>query len=652
MTKITPYLATATAAATPPHYQRRISELQQRPNEKNKKNGNLRPLLLLVGMIIGIVLTIKYYSVAPLVYDTSKTSTTADTVIRKEGLPSSASLDPRESNQHSEPLAVVTLSKSTPTSVRISTTNKDLMNSSTNTSLDPYDAVSDSFPDSVSGLPVQQLLPTMILPVNGNYSSYVNSDITNITHVPSKTRIEVHLHKSSSRRCQNPFLRGRLSGWSLSSIDFEFEDNYTDVLVGVYDLSSVPVSGTYYLEIIILLCERYSEEYVRDTTKNLANVCLETPVGGAHRITQTNASVQIQLQIEDEENFNSPLVAPNQHRRRLLLDESSGPKGRWLHKSLVETNTHTNNPRDDSNTGNNNLKQPKTNATIPLYTRYIPLECLRCFHWNTTIEEKEGKGCHSCVLASGVSQFKQYTYRWSDGPHEILNRPGIRRVLETYSRQNNTTNSRIEEPHQLTMVCFVGASHAGTLQHHCNSFRHQSLECQSMYFRYPNNLTESSILALLEERQRCTHVVIGLFQFPFCYHESTIHFSDWKRDMTTVVEMFKSAVASPKNRLEKILLRSAHPNALGFTFYKCPAGDYRTVPNAKMATSLLKEIVETHAIDEDGKEVLSLVDTSFLIDPVWDSAEDMSHYGDEAGLVEAKYILWKILSEGYGHHVE
>ena len=118
--------------------------------------------------------------------------------------------------------------------------------------------------------------------------------------------------------------------------------------------------------------------------------------------------------------------------------------------------------------------------------------------------------------------------------------------------------------------------------------------------------------------------------------------------MATVVEIFKSAVASPKNRLEKILLRSAHPNALGYDYYKCPAYDFRTVPNAKMATSLLQEIVETHAIDEDGKEVLSLVDTSFLIDPVWDSATDMSHYDDEntvIGVMEAKYILWKIFSE-------
>ena len=66
-----------------------------------------------------------------------------------------------------------------------------------------------------------------------------------------------------------------------------------------------------------------------------------------------------------------------------------------------------------------------------------------------------------------------------------------------------------------------------------------------------------------------------------------------------------------------------------------------------MATSLLKEIVETRASNEDGNEVLSLVDTSFLIDPVWDSAKDPSHYDrNEAGLMETKYIiLWKMFSE-------
>ena len=175
------------------------------------------------------------------------------TVIRKQALPSSVSLDTSELNQlDSGPLAaVVTLSNTTffPTS-----TNKDSIDSSTNKSADP----SDSIPDSVSD-PPPRLSPTIILPMNGN-SSYARLDIVNITHVPSKTRIEVHLNKSSNRRCQNPFLKGRLSGWSLSSIDFEFEDNPPDLLVvGVYDQSSMPVSGTYYLEIIIFLCERYSD---------------------------------------------------------------------------------------------------------------------------------------------------------------------------------------------------------------------------------------------------------------------------------------------------------------------------------------------------------------------------------------------------------
>ena len=562
------------------------------------------------------------------------------TVIRKQALPSSVSLDTSELNQlDSGPLAaVVTLSNSTffPTS-----TNKDSIDSSTNKSADP----SDSIPDSVSG-PPPRLSPTIILPMNGN-SSYARLDIANITHVPSKTRIEVHLNKSSNRRCQNPFLKGRLSGWSLSSIDFEFEDNPTDLLVvGVYDQSSMPVSGTYYLEIIIFLCERYSEEDVRNTTKSITNICLESPVEGANRITQTNASVHIQ--IEEEEDF--PLVAPSQHKRR--LDKSSGPKGQWLHKSLVETNTHSN-PQNDTNTDKNDTN----NAMVPLYTRYVPKEChytnrnerINCETSNSTLcMLRKSDFCNS---VKGVSQFQPYTYRWSDGPHEMLNRRGIRPVLETYG-QNNTANSSIVEPHRPAIVCFVGASHAEVLQEKCNDILSDSpdissLACQRMEFQDPKDLKESSIFNLLEGRHRlCTHVVIGLFQHPFSFKHKTIHFSDWKRDMTTVVEMFKSAVASPKNQLEKILLRSAHANAMGFDFHQCPARDYRTIPNAEMATSLLKEIVETHATNEDGKEVLSLVDTSFLIGPVWDSSPDSSHYRNEAGLLETKYILWKILREG------
>ena len=68
--KATPHMAITTAAADPPRYRCRISKLQQRHNEKNKKNGNLRRLLLLVGIIIiliVIVTTIQYFLVGPLV---------------------------------------------------------------------------------------------------------------------------------------------------------------------------------------------------------------------------------------------------------------------------------------------------------------------------------------------------------------------------------------------------------------------------------------------------------------------------------------------------------------------------------------------------------------------------------------------------------
>ena len=63
-------------AAAPPHYWHRISKLQQRHNEKNKKkNGNRRRWLFLVGIILVIGRTIQYYSIAPVVYYLIKSPT-------------------------------------------------------------------------------------------------------------------------------------------------------------------------------------------------------------------------------------------------------------------------------------------------------------------------------------------------------------------------------------------------------------------------------------------------------------------------------------------------------------------------------------------------------------------------------------------------
>ena len=87
------------------------------------------------------------------------------------------------------------------------------------------------------------------IPMN-MHSSFVESEVSRIIHSPSESRIEVHL--KPMRRCKNPLLKGRISGWSLSMIEF---DNITDdKVIGHYDLYHTPVSGTYHVEILVVSC--------------------------------------------------------------------------------------------------------------------------------------------------------------------------------------------------------------------------------------------------------------------------------------------------------------------------------------------------------------------------------------------------------------
>jgi hypothetical protein len=118
--------------------------------------------------------------------------------------------------------------------------------------------------------------------------------------------------------------------------------------------------------------------------------------------------------------------------------------------------------------------------------------------------------------------------------------------------------------------------------------------------------------------------------------------------MTNVANILEKAARGDQIPLRRVLLRSAHPNALGNEHSQCPPKDFRSLPNADVATSILKEIAEgfsSEANNNNETPIVSFVDTGFLIDPVWDSSVDWSHYRWEAGEMETKFILSEILNE-------
>ena len=138
---------------------------------------------------------------------------------------------------------------------------------------------------------------TYILIPTNNSSDYVGSDVLKIVHVPTRSRIEVHLQANFIQTCQNPLLKGRISGWSLLLVDFETtinnnSTNNNNVLVGSYDPSALPVSGKYYLEVVVLMCERYDSNTILDL--DIRHVCLyKHEVVAHHEITQQNSIINV-----------------------------------------------------------------------------------------------------------------------------------------------------------------------------------------------------------------------------------------------------------------------------------------------------------------------------------------------------------------------
>jgi len=418
--------------------------------------------------------------------------------------------------------------------------------------------------------------PSISIQLNQN-SSYVRSDISKILHIPSKSRIEVHLQ--STRRCQNPVFKGRISGWSLSMIDFE-EEVQNDILVGTYDRFHMPMSGQYPLEIILLLCEKYPEN---SHQMDLLSVCLEHESGDTTHITsRENASLGID-------------IGSKQFEEAINLER----KGRWVHNSLLVENT----------------TQIHSNVLLseepePILTPFQPKGCEK---------RNQTKDINECkpFVTDRHNRFDEYRYVWSSNRDE-LNQDG---TMDFLAEALNGKNPK---------VCFLGFSHSQHLKGDCDMVRPRNVACGWCRARFPKNVNSAKALQLNE--MNCSHVVVGLFQWPFSFkNRETITFEKFENDMTQAV---KTLI---QNTNGQILLRSAHPNGLGTHFTQCPSIEARTTINAAIATEILRDIAHS--------QNLTFLDTSFLIDAVWDSAKDWSHYEGEVAKMEVKYMLSEILKE-------
>ena len=257
------------------------------------------------------------------------------------------------------------------------------------------------------------------IPVEGKEYEYAPSaDVHSIVHNPKEASVIVKFN--SNRTCMQPQLIGRLSGLSLSRIEWNYDNRQNQsennsVVVGHYN---VPSRGTYFLEIIVTMCQRLT----MDT--DFKNLCLVNPM--YHRLTHENATIDV-----------------------VVIRKESTDIGVWYNMNHI---------RDNS-------------SIVPLYTRFQPLGCMR------------NKALDRCRKHTEVARYEPYKF-----------------LFET---QLSSFNSRNDKKGTL---CFVGASHAGVLNHFATKM---GADVRHIRVNYVANFTRDAA----DDSSDCSKIVIGTGQW-------------------------------------------------------------------------------------------------------------------------------------------
>jgi hypothetical protein len=104
----------------------------------------------------------------------------------------------------------------------------------------------------------------------------------------SESRIIVSFKKS--RHCQKPHLMGRLSGPALSILEWDAELHEEDDKASLVGHYNVPLSGLYFIEIIVILCDPIGYD------TDVRSICLEDMT--RNRLTERDAFINAKLQLD------------------------------------------------------------------------------------------------------------------------------------------------------------------------------------------------------------------------------------------------------------------------------------------------------------------------------------------------------------------
>jgi hypothetical protein len=482
------------------------------------------------------------------------------------------------------------------------------------------------------------------LPLNPECSIIQN--LQGVYHDPTVGAIRVVLHDNPSldgvnetrRACLRPYLIARLSGpavglveqWSYGQIDSK-----TTFVEGYYH---VPTTGSYFLEIIVILCNKYddnlllqAQQYVHSNQSDEADAafererqyikqfCLEPAM--QNRLTAYNTSIEVAVASRAVEGGNSLLDKHRVERRSDGEGYLSRRVGGFWERNKSFTQQHT------------------TDQT--LYTRYEALEC-----WTSDVDGTSDDDAMCDHPAASTKQFEPYRFSWT------LGEGGSRRILD---ERHLIDKVRVKsEERQNDTLCLVGDSHVHSLwADHLPKYVANPLVISSIYLastfgaNFSSSQTSDNItkaqrvkhrlqLTSAPKMEQCSYVLIQIASWDAGWlNESPLGISLYEQNMLKTIQNFQLVFPSAA-----LYVWSPHSTALGLANWICPQGDWRSPPLIDAYKTALQRVVAAAASPLNPTKYL---DTSFITQPLWDYTCDWSHSAASVSDARALFIAATLL---------
>jgi hypothetical protein len=472
-----------------------------------------------------------------------------------------------------------------------------------------------------------------------NPQSSMFQDIVGIYHHAQEHAITIILRGNTSAvptdmrqesNCLNPSFMIRLSGPALHMVPYHTvsQNETTTVLRGYY---SVPVSGTYYLEVIVTLC----------------NTLDEAKLGSANVSEQENPSAWAAAIQLEEEHIRSVCMVQPQHYTLTAQQNSTIP----ALAAVPLTNTSTPLPDNDWRglqgfwISNRTIKD-----SVPLVTRFHPLDCAQMVN-------------HECIDPRADPQrFSPYRFQWTIGPSLPVHEQEITTRIQQKSREYADQNAN-------NTICLFGDSHIGELSNQW--FKGPITAGGARYYQvygqfaseFGRNITRhhgdnNDVLFQFMHKKSHTQFVPGQSTCTIALFGMGAWDAGWPENRPTTVSEYEADFLATVWAIQRafpaaqVYIWNCHLFTLiNYLYNPCPMNEWRTPVLIDSYNRALARVVNhlNHRAKEHWGSTSSLpprakyLDTEFITRPMWDSPPDWIHFANEVGRVESLYIAAVVL---------